>query len=138
MVNVNVQLPPIVAAPFPQASESLHRENLLQPAIPKTEKSHSYAKMRDQQERENVAHQSNQIIQTESGTEKGSQQQSSKFTQKRDFFFATKLKLTPHEVDQIKAQLTGISDYKEVMSVIQAKYENAVAPIPIPTITVSA
>jgi len=137
MVNVNVQLPPIIAAPFPQASETLHRENSLQTAIPKTEKSHAYTKARDHQERENVAHQSSKIIQIESNAEKGSEGQSSEFTQKRDFFFATKLKLAPDEVEQIKAQLTGITDYKEVMSVIQAKYANAVAPLPDPTVDYS-
>jgi hypothetical protein len=136
MVNVNVQLPPIVAAPFPQASEALHRENLLQPAIPKTERSHAYAKMRDHQDRENVAHQSNQIIQKESTGEK-SQGQPSSFNQRRDHFFATKLKLSPFEVEKVKTQLTGITDYKGVISVIQKKYSDAVSPLPSPTVSYS-
>ena len=65
MVNVNVQLPPVVAASFPHATEGLQRENQLQPAIPKTEEVHSYAKMREQHEREQVAHQSKQILQND-------------------------------------------------------------------------
>lgn len=136
MVNVNVQLPPIVAAPFPQASETLQRENLLQPAIPKTEKSNAYAKTRDHQERENVAHQSNKIIQQEPSSGH-SKRDSSTFNQRREYFFATKLKLNTHEVEQIETQLSGISDYKEVMSVIQQKYLNAVSPMPAPTVNYS-
>jgi len=133
MVNVNVQLPPIIAAPFPQASESLHRENLLQPAIPKTEKSHAYAKMREHEERENVAHQSSEIIQKEPS--KGqSKQNSSGFNQRREHFFATKLKLTPQELDQVNVQPNDITDYKEVISVIQKKYTDAVSPIAEPSI----
>ena len=137
MVNVNVQLPPIVAAPFPQASESLHRENLLQPAIPKTEKSHAYAKTREHQERENVAHQSSQIIQNESGDNGQSKGHSSGFNQRREHFFATKLQLTPQEMEQVKVELAGITDYKEVISAIQQKYSNAVSPFPEPTVDYS-
>jgi len=134
MVNVNVQLPPIAAAPFPQAAEGLRQENQLQPAIPKTEKSNAYAKMREHQERENVAHQSSQIIQKESGNGQ-SKGHSSGFNQRREHFFATKLKLAPHEVDQVKVQLTDITDYKEVISAIQQKYSNAVSPFPDPTVS---
>jgi len=137
MVNVNVQLPPIVAAPFPQAAESLQRENLLQPAIPKTEKSHAYAKMSEHQERENVAHQSSQIIQKDSGSSSQPKGQSSGFNQRREHFFATKLQLTPQEMEQVNVELAGISDYKEVISVIQKKYSEAVSPIPEPTIKYS-
>jgi len=133
MVNVNVQLPPVIAAPFPQASEAIHRENTLQPAIPKTEKSQAYSKARDHQERENVAHQSSQIVQKE--THHGqAQEQSSRFNQRREQFFATKLKLSPQEMDQTNPQLSGISDYKEVVSVIQKKYSDAVSPIPEPSV----
>lgn len=136
MVNVNVQLPPIAAAPFPMAAEGLHRENQLQPAIPKTEEAHAYAKMRDQQEREQVAHQSSQIIQD---NHKGSQQQDqpTNSNQRRDFFFASKLKLSSQEADSLSVELSGISDYKQVMSVIQAKYTNAVLPIPEPVVSYS-
>lgn len=136
MVNVNVQLPPIAAAPFPQAAEGLRQENHLQSAIPKTEEAHAYAKMRDQQEREQVAHQSSQIIQD---NHKGSQQQdqSTNSNQRRNFFFASKLKLSSHELDTLSVELSGISDYKQVMSVIQAKYANAVLPIPEPVVSYS-
>lgn len=133
MVNVNVQLPPIIAAPFPQASESLHRENLLQPAIPKTEKSQAYAKMREHQERESAAHQSSQIIQQEESN-KQSEGQSSGFQQRREHFFATKLKLSSQELEQLNIESKEINDYKEVISVIQKKYLNAVSPLPDPTV----
>ena len=136
MVNVNVQLPPIATAPFPQAAEGLRQENQLQPAIPKTEETHAYAKMRDQQEREQVAHQSSQIIQDNSKNSH-QQEQSSSANQKRNFFFASKLKLSPHELDTLTVELSGISDYKQVMSVIQAKYTNAVSPIPEPVVSYS-
>ena len=133
MVNVNVQLPPVIAAPFPQAAEAIHRENALQPAIPKTEKSQAYTKTREHQERENVAHQSSQIIQKEPSNGQA-REQSSRFSQRREQFFATKLKLSAEEVDQVEAQLTGITDYKEVISVIQKKYSEAVSPMPEPTV----
>ncbi|MDA7746194.1 hypothetical protein N8878_02540 [Psychromonas sp.] len=133
MVNVNVQLPPVIAAPFHQSTESLQRDNALQTAIPKTEETHAYTKMRDKNEREQVAHQSHQIIQQDyAGKEK--QSQSRAFNQRRDFFFATKLKLSPHDVDDMKVQLTGISDYKKVLSVIQQKYVGAVSPFPEPSV----
>jgi len=133
MVNVNVQLPPIAAAPFPQAAETLQRQNQLQTAIPKTEETHSYSKMRSQQDREQAAHQSSQIIQKEYPNSK-QQQQSGGFNQRRDFFFATKLKLSHHEMDELSVELAGISDYKKVISVIQAKYNNAVSPMPEPNV----
>lgn len=133
MVNVNVQLPPIVAAPFPQAAETLHRQNQLQTAIPKTEETHAYAKMRSQQEREQVAHQSGQILQKDDPESK-QQRHSSGFNQRRDFFFSSKLKLSHREMDKVSVQLKGISDYKQVVSVIQAKYNDAVSPIPEPTV----
>ena len=134
MVNVNVQLPPIIAAPFPQASESLHRENLLQTAIPKTEKSHAYAKMREHQERENVAHQSSEIIQKEP-SQKQSKQSSSRFNRRREHFFAKKLKLSPQELEQVNVQPNFVVDFKEVISVIQKKYIDAVSPFPEPSVT---
>ena len=133
MVNVNVQLPPIVAAPFPQAAETLHRQNQLQTAIPKTEETHAYAKMRSQQEREQVAHQSGQILQKDNSGSK-QQRHSNGFNQRRDFFFSSKLKLSHREMDKVSVQLKGISDYKQVVSVIQAKYNDAVSPIPEPTV----
>jgi len=133
MVNVNVQLPPIVAAPFPQAAETLHRQNQLQTAIPKTEETHAYAKMRSQQEREQVAHQSSQIIQKEHPDSK-QQRHSGAFNQRRDFFFSSKLKLSHREMDKVSVKLEGISDYKQVISVIQAKYSDAVSPFPEPTV----
>ncbi|RBW44919.1 hypothetical protein DS885_10755 [Psychromonas sp. B3M02] len=136
MVNVNVQLPPVVAAPFPQAAEGLHRENLLQSAIPKTEEAHAYAKIRGEQEREDTAYQSREIIQNnEQG--KGSshqQEQSSHSQQRRNFFFAAKLKLLPHEVEALNVELKGITDFNEVISVIQAKYKDAVSPYPQPSV----
>jgi len=135
MVNVNVQLPPIVTANFPQAAETLHRENQLRPTIPKTEETHSYSKMRDHQDREQVAHQSHQIIQ-EQDYPPQQQQQSEGFKQRRDSFFSSKLKLSDSEMDKLDVTLAGISDYKKVMSVIQEKYNNAVSPLPDPTIHV--
>jgi len=128
MVNVNVQLPTVVTAPFPQAAETLQRQNQLQTAIPKAEETHSYSKMRSQQEREQVAHQSSQIIQKEYPSSK-QQEQPGRFNQRRDFFFATKLKLSHHEMDELSVELAGISDYKKVISVIQEKYNNAVSPM---------
>lgn len=133
MVNVNVQLPPIAAAPFPQAAQTLQRENQLQTAIPKTEETHSYSKIRSQQEREQVAHQSSQIIQKEYPNSK-EQGQSGGFNKRRDFFFATKLKLSHHEMDHLSVELQGILDFKQVISVIQEKYNSAVSPIPEPSV----
>jgi len=134
MVNVNVQLPPIIAAPFPQASESLHRENLLQPAIPKTEKSAAYAKMRDHQERETAAYQSSQIIQKDG--KKGQQQneRSSRFAQRRDYFFAKKLKLPANEVKNLTVEPMNTTSYQEIRNVIEKKYLNAVSPMPVSSI----
>ena len=135
MVNVNVQLPPVVAAPFPQAAEGLHRENLLQTAIPKTEQAHAYAKMRGDQEREETAYQSKEIIQDNQQGSSQQQEQSTHSQQRRDFFFAAKLKLSPHEVEALNVELKGISDFNEVISVIQAKYKDAVSPYPQPSVS---
>ncbi|MEG3755471.1 hypothetical protein [Psychromonas arctica] len=135
MVNVNVQLPPVVAAPFPQAAEGLHRENLLQTAIPKTEQAHAYAKIRGEQEREETAYQSREIIQDNGQGASQQKEQSTYSQQKRDFFFAAKLKLSPHEVEALKVELEEIADFKKVMSVIQAKYHDAVSPYPQPSLS---
>jgi len=135
MVNVNVQLPPVVAAPFPQAAEGLHRENLLQTAIPKTEQAHAYAKIRGEQEREETAYQSREIIQDNKQGSSQQQEQSTHSQQRRNFFFAAKLKLSPHEVEALNVELKGISDFNEVISVIQAKYKNAVSPYPQPSVS---
>jgi len=135
MVNVNVQLPPVVVAPFPQAAEGLHRENLLQTAIPKTEQAHAYAKIRGEQEREETAYQSREIIQDNKQGSSQQQEQSTHSQQRRNFFFAAKLKLSPHEVEALNVELKGISDFNEVLSVIQAKYKNAVSPYPQPSVS---
>ena len=134
MVNVNVQLPPIVAASFSHVTEGLQHENQLQLAIPKTEKIHSYAKMREQYEREQVAHQSKQILQNDFFAPTQEKAVLS-FNQRRDFFFVAKLKLSHEEVEQLSVDLEGISDYKQVMLVIEEKYYNAVSPIPAATIS---
>lgn len=133
MVNVNVQLPPVVATPFVQPTESLQRENKLQPAIPKAEETHAYTQMRDKEEREQVAHQSSQIIQKESTPEK-QHGRSRDVNQRRDYFFASKLKLSHREVDELSVELTGISDFKHVMSVIQERYLASVSPFPTPNV----
>lgn len=133
MVNVNVQLPPVVATPFQQPTESLQRENRLQPTIPKTEEAHAYTKMRDKEDREQVAHQKSEIVQKEPTLEK-QQAQSRNSSQRRDYFFASKLKLSHQEVEQLSVELVGISDFKHVMSVVQEKYIGAVSPFPLPTV----
>lgn len=133
MVNVNVQLPPLVAASFPQAAEALHRQNQLQTAIPKTEETHAYTKMRSQQEREQPEMQSYNILQKDSEQSKH-QDQSTNTNQRRDFFFASKLKLSHKEMDNLSVELAGITDYKQAITAIQAKYNNAVSPIPDPTV----
>jgi hypothetical protein len=133
MVNVNVQLPPLVAASFPQAAEALHRQNQLQPAIPKTEETHAYTKMRSQQEREQPEMQGYDILQKGSGQSKH-QDQSTSTNQRRDFFFASKLKLSHREMDDLSVELADISDFKQAITAIQAKYNNAVSPFPDPTV----
>lgn len=137
MVNVNVQLPPVVSAPFPQAAETLQRENQLRPTIPKTEETHAYAKMREQHGKEQIAHQSGVIVQKDASESSAQQQQSNRFNQRRDHFFATKLKFSEQQAEQLDVQLEGISDYKQVLSVIQAKYNNATSPLPDPLIDYS-
>lgn len=135
MVNVNVQLPPLLAAQVPQAAEALHRQNQLQPAIPKTEETHAYTKMRDQQNRQQLAKEQHQIVQENSDYSKQqSQSKSTNIHQRRDFFFAAKLKLSHREMDDLSVELAGISDYKQVISVIQTKYNNAVSPMPEPKV----
>lgn len=133
MVNVNIQLPPVISAPFPQASESIQRENQLRPTIPKTVETQSYARLREDQDREQVAHQSSQIVQKDN-SESAQQQRSKSFSQRREQFFAAKLKISEQELQQLNVELEGISDFKQVLSVIQAKYNNAVSPIPDPEI----
>lgn len=133
MVNVNVQLPPVISAPFPQATESIQRENQLRPTIPKTEETHSYARLRENQDKEQVAHQSSQIVQKNS-SESAQQQRSKGFSQRREHFFATKLKISEKEMQELPIESEQISDFKQVISVIQAKYKNSVSPIPEPEI----
>lgn len=135
MANVNVQLPPVIAMPFQPSTESLQRENLLKPAIPKAENVSAYAKIRDGQAREHVAEQAEQFIQKDLSKAKPLANQSVLLNQKRDFFFASKLKLAGNKTQLLSVQSTEPYDYKKIIEVIQARYLNAVSPIPIATIS---
>ena len=135
MVNVNVQLPPVISMPFQPATESLQRENLRKPIISKTENVSAYVKMRDGQTREQVADQAEHFIQKDLSQPKPSQNQSILLNHKREFFFASKLKLAANEDQLPSDQSPELFDYKKIVSVIQEKYLNAVSPLPSATVS---
>jgi len=135
MVNINAHLPPAVAVPFHPPTEGLQRDNLIKPVIPKTEIISSYTKIRDDQSRAQFSDQARTIIQDEGGQsadESGHQEASAQ--QRRSQFFARRKDLLASALACSDSQLAGIKDFKQVISVIQARYKNAVSPLPEPLI----
>lgn len=132
---VNAKLSPVATMSSHQPLENLKHTNLLPLAIPQTEDMNTYNKMREGKEREQVAEQSHQITSKVFMDEKQQEEKMGYFHQRRDFFFASKLKLSHHEVEKLSVELVGISDYKQVMSIIEKKYLNAVSPISLPSLS---
>ena len=133
MANINAQLPPAATIPFHPATESLQRENVNKPIIPKTEVTSAYQKMREDQERNQFSTQSRVVLQDQSkkNTDQSSQQDSSP-QHKRSLFFARKGALS--NADKGNKTLLNIKDFAVVISVIQARYRSAVSPLPDPTV----
>jgi hypothetical protein len=135
MVNINTHLPSAVALPFHPPTESLQHDNLIKPIIPKTEIIASYTKMREQEESSQLSDQARSIIQN--GDKQAAEQpshQNSSANQKRALFFARRGAFSASEAEKGDAKLVAIKDFKEVISVIQARYKNAVNPLPDPVI----
>lgn len=136
MVNINTHLPPTVAAAFHPPTESLQHDNLIRPVIPQTALISSYARIRDNEERTQFSAQTRSIIQDESQQdEEESSQQESSLEQRRALFFARRRELCVPEPENSNAQLAAIKDFKQVISVIQARYKSAVIPLPEPTVS---
>lgn len=135
MVNINTHLPPAVALSFHPPTEGLQHDNLIKPVIPKTEIISSYTKLRGDQSLTQFSDQMRSIIQDEGGQsadESGHQESSAQ--QRRSQFFARRKDLLASALACSDAQLAGIKDFKQVISVIQARYKNAVSPLPEPLI----
>jgi len=134
MVNINAALPTAIAIPFHPPTEALQHENLIKPVIPKTEIIASYTKLRDDQDRAQVSDQARTIIQDENehnGDSTEQQQQQSNAEQRRLIFFANRREVGA-EYEEKALQISN--DFQLAVSVIQEKYNNAVTPIPDPTI----
>ncbi len=136
MVNINAHLPPAIAVPFHPPTESLQRDNLIKPVIPKTEIISSYTKMRDEESRTQFSDQARGIIQDE-GKQSADQpsHQNSSSDQRRSQFFVRRGELFTSDSESGDTQLVAIKDFKLVISVIQARYKNAVSPLPDPKIS---
>ena len=138
MANINAHLPPTIAVPFHPPTENLQYDNLIKPVIPKTEIISSYSKMRNEENRTQFSAQARQIIQDEgkqSMDEAG--EQSSSSGQKRFQFFSRRGKDVVFESNNGNTQLGVLDDFKEVISVIQERYQNAVSPFPEPSVSLA-
>ena len=134
MVNINTALPTVIATPFHPPTEALQHDNLIKPIIPRTEVITSYTKLREDEHRAQFSDQTRTIIQDENERSSDSNEQSqqqSKAEQQRLNFFARRVML---EGDSEVKELVKSNDFKLAISVIQAKYNRAVTPIPEPTI----
>lgn len=129
MVNINHALPPAIAASFHAPTETLQHDNLQILAIPKTEVISAYAKNNRQTERETLFEQSQDFLQEK--TEQEEQHQQRRTALQRSHFFAQQ-GIVDKESDS--KELVVVRDFKLAMSVIQAKYHNAVTPRPEPSI----
>ncbi|MFT6987474.1 MAG: hypothetical protein ACJAT7_003330 [Psychromonas sp.] len=135
MVNINAHLPPAIAVPFHPPTEGLQHDNLIKPIIPKTEIISSYTKIRDDESRTQLSDQARSIIQDQgSQNADESAQQESSAEQRRGQFFARRKELSSSASEQGESQLAAIKDFKQVISVIQARYKNAVSPLPEPLV----
>ena len=134
MVNLNAALPTTLAVAFHPASEALHHDNLNKPIIPKMEVISPYTALRGDEEREDFSDQTRHILQDENqqnnDADEQAQQQSTAEQQRLRFF--AKRSLT-EEINETK-ELVVVMDFKLVLSVIQARYNNAVTPTPDPTV----
>ena len=136
MANINAHLPSSIAVPFHPPTENLQHDNLIKPIIPKTDIISSYAKFRDEQERPQFSSQSRSILQDEGKktVNEGASQESSA-QQKRSQFFARRRKQFVSESKYETRSLKEVDDFKDVISVIQTRYKNAVSPSPDPAIS---
>lgn len=136
MVNINAHLPPAAAAAFHPPTENLQHDNLIKPVIPKTEMITSYTKMREEESRTQFSAQARDIIQdkSEQGEKEDASQQQASLEQKRSQFFARR-KGRRLALENSDAHLAAIKDFKQVISVIQARYKSAVYPYPEPTVS---
>jgi len=134
MVNINTHLPPAVALPFHTPTEGLQHDNLIKPVIPKTEIIASYTKMRDEQSRAQFSDQARAIIQNEGGKDAEESHQESSAEQRRAQFFARRKNVSASAAERGESKLVAIKDFRQVISVIQARYKNAVSPWPEPLI----
>ena len=134
MANINALLPTAVAIPFHPATEALQHENAIRPIIPKTEIISSYTKLRDEQEKAQLTPSKHTILQAQD-TQSDAQQFSSEqqnAQKRRSLFFASREELT--EFEKGDRRLDEKFDFKQVRSVILARYQNAVSPYASPSV----
>jgi hypothetical protein len=135
MANINAHLPPVIAAPFHPPTENLQHDNRIKPVIPKTEIISSYTKLKDEENRTQFSAQARDIIQDEEKqTADESAHQESSPEQRRSQFFARRRRFIS-AAKSSDAKLDAVEDFKEVVSVIQMRYQNAVSPLPEPTVS---
>ncbi|MCW8994800.1 MAG: hypothetical protein OQK77_03190 [Psychromonas sp.] len=135
MANINAHLPSAVAAAFHPPTENLQHDNLIKPVIPKTEIIASYSKLRDEEHRSQFSAQAREIVQDKNQqTSDKPAHQNASLEQRRTHFFARRRKSFTSDSDSGDEQAAAIKDFKEIISVIQTHYENAVRPLPTPTI----
>ena len=135
MANINANLPPSIAVAFHPPTENLQHENLVRPVIPKPEIISSYTKLHEDHESTLLSSQSRNIIQEDDKYKNKDEYQGSSSEKRRhDFFMARKQSFIAESESQ-EIPLESKMDFKEVISVIQARYNDAVHPFPNPSVS---
>jgi hypothetical protein len=135
MANINAHLPSSIAVAFHPPTENLQHENLVRPVIPKPEIISSYTKLHEDREPTHLSSQSRNIIQEdEKYKNKDEYQGSSSERRRHDFFMARKgVVSTEKEISNTSSNVKH--NVRDVISVIQARYNNAVHPFPDPSVS---
>jgi len=127
MANINAHLPPSIAVAFHPPTENLQRENLIKPIIPKPEVISSYAKLQKEHQSTRFSSLPHHISQENSQHQEKENYQSALDKKRHRFFMARKELLTvASDIDEISSE--SKMDLKKVISVIQARYNDAVHP----------
>jgi len=135
MANINAHLPSSIAVAFHPPTENLLHDNLVRPVIPKPEIISSYTKFHEDHEHTQLSAQSRNIIQEDDKHKQQDEYQESSSDKKRSQFFMARKELLTPESDGQDITLESKKDFKEVISVIQARYNDSVHPFPNPTIS---
>lgn len=135
MANINAHLPPSIAAAFHPPTENLQHENLVRPVIPKPQIISSYTKLHQERESTQLSSQSRNILQEDHKHKNKDEYQESSSDRKRRRFFMRRKELLTVESKSQDMPLESKMDFKNVISVIQARYNDAVHPFPNPSVS---